>query len=250
MERNNQIIIHVGFHKTGSTFIQDYFCKHPNVLFLKEEFSSLANGEGEIPLIEEEISSRTIFISNMRLTVNSWGLSEYDRVFKVLSSTEIREHQLKIAKDLKKLFPNAKILITREKNDLLKSLYSQYLLNGGTKTFKGFSLNQNHINSFFDFKFVEQAYVELFSQENVTCMDYSNLKADAVSFLQQVCKLYHIPFVEFEPVIINKSLSQCQKSKLRIQNRMVLFSLSFYRKKNRNKHFQKYIANLIAKNSK
>jgi hypothetical protein len=104
---DEQIVIHVGLHKTGTTFLQ------------KEVFPKL----GDINYIEEVgldislVSDKLNLISNENLDGGSYRL--FNKA----------EKRFAIANNLKKLFPDAKIVLClRNKESWLKSAWKQYVI--------------------------------------------------------------------------------------------------------------------------
>ena len=118
------IVLHIGLHKTGTTFLQ------------KEVFPKILNAN----LLVNKYQVCQLFIDNDKLNIISgegfslsmahWGYTESQRY-------ETLDH-------LKKLFPTAKIIVgVRNKESWLKSCYAQYIKTGGTKNleeyFKSFT---------------------------------------------------------------------------------------------------------------
>jgi len=121
-----EIVIHVGLHKTGTTFLQRRVFPKMDVNFIEHPKKFLLDlKQDKINVIsEEELSGRPHYIyeKNMRY---------------------------KFADSLYSMFPNAKIIVGFRKTDSwLNSLWKQYVWRGGTKSkeefvslFKGDYLN-------------------------------------------------------------------------------------------------------------
>jgi len=102
------VIIHVGLQKTGTTFLQEeIFKKFKNARYIRDiSFTNLCFKRDK----------KTI-IANESLSGNPYS-DDVDR--------------FQIIDNLHKLFPDAKIIIGyRNKKDMKRSLYSQYIRNGG-----------------------------------------------------------------------------------------------------------------------
>ena len=121
-----KVIIHIGMHKTGTTFLQkvifpkldNTFYAHNNEFFIpwKEQLSKKAD---HMLLSYERFSG---FPWNKFKEKNSWLKSFYLNI-----------------DQLKKFFPNAIIIIFfRKQGDLLLSIYKQYLQVGGELSFDDF----------------------------------------------------------------------------------------------------------------
>jgi hypothetical protein len=248
MERNKPIVIHIGFHKSGSTFIQNYFEKHPDVFFSRKILSDFVqNHTTKIPNFENEIMENFIFLSDMRLTVNSWNKTEIERIEDAnFSEAEVRNIQLAIAKKLHSRFPSAKILITfREKSELLAPLYFQYLLNGGTKTYSKFSKDSFGVDVLFDYDFIEKIYTDIFGLENIKIISFNKLKENPQQFIQSICEMYNILFIVSDFSSVNASLSSHKQSKIRAINKIVFTLLWLFPKSQRDIIFKRYISWLI-----
>lgn len=251
MEKNN-ILIHVGFHKTGSTFIRDYFASHSEVQCLQEEITSFANFPESNASILSQINFKhtAVFITNMRLTVNSWGQTAWERIYGGNSLTKdvIQQKQKTIALELKKAFPDAKILIsTREISNLKQSLYSQYILNRGIKSLIDFLADENYIDFLFDFEYVQKIYGDIFGKENVIGIKYETLKNNPKNFLSEICRVINIPYQEKPIEKVNPSLSPSALKKRRLKNKIVHFFLVLFPLPYRNYWFQKYIQSNTSK---
>jgi hypothetical protein len=244
---DKKIILHVGFHKTGSTFVQNYFEKHPDVFFSRKILADFVEDfNSEIPPFLEEIDEEFVFLSDMRLTVNTWGQTELERVNSQNSSlSQIRESQKEITLNLKNRFPTAKILITiRNKVELTTSLYSQYLLNGGRKSFLAFKKESESIEKFFDYDYVQKLYSDHFGFPNVHVINYAELKTNPEEFLKKICLINDFPYCPEYDQVVNPSLSEKSKIKRKIMNNIVYYLLFFAPKSKRNRYFQGYLTRI------
>lgn len=243
MEKNKKILIHVGFHKTGSTFLRDYFMNHPNVTCLQEEFSDFASKPFDMDVPINFLYETPIFISNMRFTVNSWELNEYERVkAHLLDKNLIENYQQKIAKELSNHFKNAKILITtRQEDEFKKSLYNQYILNGGTDSLHRFILKSKHLKTLFDYDRITTMYSDFFGESNVIIKKYEDLKSNPKQFLSELCELLTVNYLEINIKKSNMSLSMTKLRCMRLNNLMIHNLIRFLPFKRRNRLFSKHI---------
>lgn len=250
MVNEKNILLHVGFHKSGSTFVQNYFEQHPSVFFSRSILANFIHDhQKEIPPFEHLTEHKYIFLSDMRLTVNSWGKTEFERIrSNSFSQINIQKIQEQIAINLKNRFPHAKILITiREKEQLLPSLYSQYIINGGTKTFRSFKQDPPHIRTLFDYENVGNIYKRIFGVSNVYILPYKLLKQNPDNYIQSICSIGNFPYSPQNFKIINSSLSSQKLIWTRIMNICVTYSLFLFPKTKRNKYFSKYVNQLVSK---
>ncbi len=158
------IVIHVGLHKTGTTFLQrQVFPYIQDIHFVDKEESI----RFDMKLEKNKIN----LISNEDLSGDPWGGDVGDR--------------FQIAQRLKGAFPDARIIVgTREKNSWIKSLYKNYVRKGGIYDFDDFmkyvfSERRFNYNEYIDF------LKELFNDIHV--YDFSELKKDSVQFVKDIC---------------------------------------------------------------
>jgi len=124
------IYIHIGMHKTGTTYLQTQVFPHwPDVYFVRY---ALLRNFASYP------SEKKILISDELLS------GSYRNSFLNKKSTW-REERILCLHNLAKLFPEAHILICFRKHfDMILSLYKQYLQEGGAYEFNDFfSLEQD-----------------------------------------------------------------------------------------------------------
>ncbi len=117
----SQVLIHIGYPKTGSNFIQYWFERHPQVYFKLDKMAGFS-GPKEIPAYAYQNSDqhKVFVISEEQLSV--WG-GELDIVNVKYKAGDIAGTQLNICKTLHSLFPGAVIQVhTRGYESLLKSL--------------------------------------------------------------------------------------------------------------------------------
>ena len=111
-----KIVIHVGLHKTGTSFLQaEIFPKIKNVNYI----GMLRYGS---KIYEDKLN----IISDEELSVNPHLPPCHGNYFDSGQRNVIAER-------LQSIFPNAKIILgIRNKDTWLRSVYSQYVKGGGT----------------------------------------------------------------------------------------------------------------------
>ncbi|WP_420576957.1 sulfotransferase domain-containing protein [Ekhidna sp.] len=203
--KNQKILVHLGYHKTASTWLQNELFISANEVF--EPFSTrdkahstlgelfFQNKEGYLlsPFSEhvelDEIlrvyerkksSDKILTISHERLSGNPQA-SAFDAPI--------------IAKRLHNTFPNARILILiRNQVDLITSCYFQYLSKGGTKSIKKY-LNDSYdmrmpyfSPDHFDFTDLVATYQRFFGQNNVLVYPFELFKKNPDNFVSQLSR--------------------------------------------------------------
>ncbi len=130
-------IVHVGFAKCASTFLQAFWRQHPDVnLVFKSGFFSSTYSLDVVRysrMFENGHIGRCLVESDEHLLMN-------DRHPLLGSHGMTLEGVEEVCKRLKSALPQAKLLVVlRDQLDMMVSTYSQYLLGGGTHTLDAFA---------------------------------------------------------------------------------------------------------------
>ena len=216
-----KVFIHIGHHKTGSTFLQKkVFKNHPNIklinryeaqkVFLKkgsffferkiarkwfsEQVSSLQKEQNRIIVISDEELS-----GNIHTGGNGGYLAKEvaDRLFSVI--------------------PDAHILIfIRNQFEIIESAYRQYIKKGGT-----FSVNRylfdttGHYHRFpqfsfdhFEYNHVIKYYTSLFGADNVHIFIYEKMRENISLFFNDFFSELGIPPLDYMEKIVQKRVNE------------------------------------------
>jgi hypothetical protein len=201
------ILIHIGFPKSGSTFLQKYFSQHSE-LHYDQTFFKEYRKSGKLPVDLDELSRSCnhLILSEEQLSVWGGGIKINTTSF---GDFGIKKHQEDIAKQLCVSFPKAKILIVvRGFDTLFHSLYSQYISVGGIMDWNQFK-NADHsaFVQFYDYDFAISLYEKYFGKDKLLVLPYELLKKDAQLFLQKIESFSQIKPLDFENVQVNQSMS-------------------------------------------
>ncbi len=233
----SQTIIHIGYPKTGTTFLQRYFLQHPDVyydilafkkyrekgIFTSEQLINKKNKPFHV-LSEEQLSGGIV--------INDKSLTDYG----------IKDHQSKVAKNLSLMFPSAKILITvRGFKSLIPSLYSQYISVGGIMNWNEF-INSDHtvFTQFYDYDFLITQYYSYFGEQNVLVLPYELLQQDSDLFLKKIEHFFNLSHYEISNEVVNKSISNENIPKFIRMSKIISTSLKIMPKRTRNFIYNKY----------
>jgi hypothetical protein len=193
MHANPNVLVHIGYYKTGTTFLQDqYFTDHPDINFV---------GCSDKKYFPEELL-RLIYASpkswddtfRLPLSPDKLNVISFESFSGAALWTGGRGMTLDIrtAERLKTVFPGARILIViREQFSMLKSVYWQYIWEGGTLGFPGFV---RHALQGIDFFTPRQLaydglickYQELFGRSAVLVLPVEQLARNCKIFLETV----------------------------------------------------------------
>jgi hypothetical protein len=189
------IILHIGIPRTGTTFLQDSV--FPNI-----DDINIVNFYGYKGLIHDVLARREI--QKILIDIESFDTElAYNEInkfiiegkFNLITNENIYckmfkkdDKRFEKIDKIKEIFPKAKIIFgTRNSDDLLLSWYKKYVVNGGVLSYSDFI--KEHINMD---KINYEKYIEylkkLFGKENVYIYKFENLKKNANSFVNGICK--------------------------------------------------------------
>jgi len=213
------ILIHIGYHKTASTWLQHQVFEQPQTGFLRAlkkgqikdqivqphslQFEAEQAREFYKQLEAEQSKSQISVVSSERLSGNPHS-GGYD--------------SKEIATRLKAVFPKAKVLIAiREQVSAIASCYLQYVKFGGpcslasylepvargSQTVPGFSFGH------FDYHKLISYYIELFGRDSVLVLPYEIFRTSPQDFCDRITdfagaqKLSELPYNK----VTNKRIS-------------------------------------------
>ncbi len=194
---NKNTIIHIGLHKTASTFMQQYFFP----LYQDEigyiELRDYAQGFLTYVLHSNELE----FDSNIAYEIfnrETYNIRKYRK--RLLISDEQfcgspwdNAQNRKIYFDrLNQIFPDAYyIIVLRNQHDMLQSLYLQYIKTGGSANWREFLNHKRHPLNFSLKSYLNYGnYIKYISsrigKERIGCFFYEDMKSDPKMFLKQI----------------------------------------------------------------
>jgi len=203
-------LIHVGYPKSGSCFLGEWFHRHPSFIFKDFKIAGLDSTED---LCQHAISNgsgkKYFVVRDMRFSCPI--------IEEVNGFNNIEEYQKNICSTLNSLFPNSKVLIvTRGFESAIKSNHVQYIKEGGVYTLR--TLIENNLDSkwiTYNYSYLINLYRNSFGPENVIVIPYELLKDSKKDFLKQIEDNLEIPSIKDEIGVINESLPLKTVSALR-----------------------------------
>jgi hypothetical protein len=192
-------LLHVGYHKTGTTWLQREVFPHPessfclpwirdqvlDALILPKDLYYDAEAARRFfapGLAQAEEAGRTPVLSFERLTGNP-HVGGYDSRI--------------LADRLAGLFPKGRVLlVVREQRSMILSLYKQYVREGGALSLRRYLYPPREGRARvpgFDFRFFEydrlvSHYRKRFGEDSVLALPYEMLRADARLFVRRVAE--------------------------------------------------------------
>jgi len=204
----NNVLIHIGYHKTGTTWLQNELFVSGNSTFHPlskngHEVCSLAEHfiHDENRYLLNSFDSNEVVIKRELALLKEDYLSGDNPCF-VMSHERLSGNPHSsgfdgsiIAKRIKNIFPNGKILIViREQRSFILSNYFQYLSSGGNHGIEKYltlkydgkrpGFSPNHI----DYYPLITHYRELFGKENILILPYELFKKDGSAFISTLSR--------------------------------------------------------------
>lgn len=229
-----KIICHIGFPKTGTTYLQK------NVFPLIKNLNYIESGEIK-HLLHDLIEKDDSYFNkaNIREELMQMHISNTNML---LSYEPLTGHHLKtefpnrsqIARRLKAVGVDKIIITIRNQLDVLESTYKQYIKSGGVlKLSNFFNLNNNSnpyfFIDYFNYEKIVELYSEIFGIENVKVIQFENLFLNTSPFENLLAHFLNVENTDFSSQTefkVNKSLSNFSTKLLRIINH---FTYNSYR---------------------
>lgn len=194
MQKEQEIVIHLGLHKTGSTYLQ------------KCVFSRLKGVEVqhlmEICQVKFKSDKRVLLISSEGLLSS---MPQYPDNGTVEDSIEA----------LHRIYPDAKIILgVREATSWVKSCWNQYIRGGGTASF--FEYCKKYGNNCM----IPSEYIKPIKSrwKNVFVYDQYELKRCPYRIIEDMCDFIGVPMPRLEVKTTNRSFTNRKIRLLRIVN--------------------------------
>jgi hypothetical protein len=193
------LLIHIGYHKTGTSFLQKYlfnaetigFCSPYDGHFIKDQLVL------PHPFVFNPQKARQTLLPDLRIPMqhNLVPVLSHERFVGALNSSG--RDSIPLAQRLAVCFPEARILmVIREQSSMLFSSYNQYVRSGGTHTLRrylkalGIDKNYGDVGEFdlirFNYDYLIQIYYDLFGREKVLVLPYELFRDQPQEFVTQI----------------------------------------------------------------
>ncbi len=172
----SNVLIHIGFPKTGSTYLQKWFSEHPEMYYKSRGIAGFYNAHEMATYAQKTQKIHSVFVlSSEDLSV--WKGDE-DTIGSEGKIYDTQQYQRNLCETLHRIFPNGKMLIvTRGYAGMLPSLYSQFVRGGGVLTFDELQDTYGKIfKILYDYTWIVKLYRERFGSENVIVLPYELLR--------------------------------------------------------------------------
>lgn len=230
MPADNELVIHVGLPKTGTTWLQrDGFRRltstrlvqpnrHTDVFRVFSTIAEQAQPQPRLSRVREQIAAAVT-----RGTAHV--LVSYEPLNSPFGWSPQRRDEVVAA--LAEVAPGSKILIVvREQSAMLASLYAQYVNQGGYRSFTAFGTGQTQRGRFdprwLCYDDTVRAYQHTFGCARVLCLPYEMLNHDPETFLRHVAAFIDVDLstCPYDMQRVNTSPSMAGIACLRISNKL------------------------------
>lgn len=214
------LIFHIGFHKTGTTWLQKKYFSNPDLFHLLND--PIVPWNDDLcrmiinPINHEFCATDCIRCLELRYKVNR---------INVLSAERLSGHPISggydshiIAKRLFDIKANAKIVISRRNPfDFIKSTYKQVVKEGYCGSFFHYLSEAKNWKTrgtsreYFMQDAIINLYRKLFGSGNVLVLHFEDFQSDNTSYSRQINSFLGLPNREFKTqsseIVINKTFS-------------------------------------------
>jgi len=239
------MILHIGYSKTGTTWLQKYIFSNPESGFYVPGENTKELGTNFVYGIHKPSrpnwGTDSLFkFDELQVLENLNNIVVPDGMVQIISN-EILIGDINcggvqgpiIAERIKKTIPDAKILITiREQVSLTKSIYDQYLRSGGVSSIKSYisDKDESYIplfnKSFLDYDTISKYYENIFGMDNVLVLPIEMLAGDPDLYFS---KLYSFSEIEYPKGFIKAAINQ---PKYNVSNNKTMTALYILRRLN------------------
>lgn len=177
------VLIHIGYPKSGSTYLQRWFELHPSFFWKHRGVTGFFISHDISRYAEKHNSLHSYFVLSCE-ELSSWK-GDVDIVgMKDTVMYDVRQYQNNLAHTLKRIYPQAKILIvTRGYTTFFHSMYNELRMGGGVLSYP--ELHEKYIEFFkttYDYSYVVNLYRTVFGHENVIVLPFEMLHDNPSSF--------------------------------------------------------------------
>lgn len=222
-----QVIIHIGFPRAGSTFLQNYFSLHPDIFF-EGNIAGNYRQTGVVPDIQLPDTSNDTHVVISEEQFSVWN-GNVDIVGVRFIMFDVAAHQQKTLKRLHELFPQSKVLIvTRGFKETVRSMYAQYVRVGGVLKFTEF---QNEyagaLAEFYNYDRVIEFAEQIFGAQQVLVFPFELLLESPEKFLRKMEQEFGLKPHPVSTEKMNASLSEGEAVSYRKISNVVFNAISW-----------------------
>lgn len=193
-------VVHVGFSKCASTFLQSFFSEHPQIFLVNQshffspfEFNRFALGESEYSKLFLPAKHGQVRVESDEHIL----LPLFHPVLDAAATT--MESVVEVSRRIRTIQPRTRIIIgIRNQLDLITSRYSEYVIGGGQVDFPAFvteflACSLDGINYFQNYyATVSEIFYNDFSPERVHIFLQEDLLRDEATVISRLCRFLNV----------------------------------------------------------
>jgi hypothetical protein len=197
-------LIHIGYPKTGSTFLQHWFQANPQLAY---RIDGLA-GFGSVAYIVRQAATGPRRVS-YRVTSEE-GLSMPRSHPWQPPSLDLAEAQAEVCRILAELFPNARILlVARGFRSMIRSVYAEWVRRGLDLGLSEFCARMAETTGgdLLDYDHLISLYRRAFGADRLLILPYELLRDDPTAFVRELETWLGLEHFPPEPARVNPAIS-------------------------------------------
>ncbi|HLL83352.1 MAG TPA: hypothetical protein VK420_11895 [Longimicrobium sp.] len=253
-----QHLIHIGWAKAGSSFLQEWFTRHPELQYVTH---GIAGFRDVLEVARVVDSPFKYYVTSAEQLGVPYGDAGRFRVELALGGATpldpVQRRQAAVCDVLKTLFPGSRVLIvTRGHRALLLSGYSQEVRGGAVL---GAKARYNAMRKATpgplpreyrhrDYDFVIGLYREAFGHDNVIVLPYELLRDDPAKFVVVLEERLGLEHREIEVGRVNPSLTAEELHWYPEISRRVSFVASLFGERAFRRIYRRYVAHVTTRN--
>ena len=202
-------LIHIGYAKAGSTFLQNWFAQHPQLAYARGGIAGLHDVYSMVREAASQRGGRPLYrvTSSEELATPHTSAGQTAVDYGEMRRHSMASAQTQVCESLGALFPNAYILIvTRGFRSMILSSYSQFVRTGGDESLAWVCAEAER-QAPWNYDFLIGLYRKTFGDANVIVLPYELLRDDAAAFLGEIAKRLGLADIGVPPGRPNPSLS-------------------------------------------
>lgn len=182
----SNILLHIGYPKAGSTFLQKWFSGHPQLAFTYRTLCGFHSTFDVCDFAYKYPNKKISYFVTSEEAFSVWFKTCGVGINVV--HLDVKQHQKKVCEILRQMFPNARLLIvTRGYEQTMRSFYSEYVKYGGHYHFEKYlRVFTPLFKEYLDHNFLIKLYEDTFCRENVLALPFELLQENPSKFIQHI----------------------------------------------------------------
>lgn len=206
-------LLHVGYAKAGSTFLQNWFVGHPQIQYARHGVGGFEKVYELIALAFENREQMPKYYVTSRETLGMAWFDKYSSGGMMLkrhyfyTGSQMVKHQANVCEILYNLFPDSKVIIvTRGYKGIIRSGYSEYVKIGGDLKFTEYLEKlKPYFEQWLDINYLVDLYTECFGKTNLIVLPYELIRDDPAGFFTYLEKELDVDHFEMKLKPVNRS---------------------------------------------